>query len=90
MIELPSENVRRWTPRRKAAVVYAVSVGEVTREEICHRYQVSLEEFLSWQRDFESHGQPGLRSTRLQVYHRSPRLPKRRTSRPSARPPRGV
>jgi transposase-like protein len=70
VIELPAENTRRWTASRKAAVVSAVNVGEVTREEICRRYQISLEEFLSWQRDYESHGQPGLRSTRQQLYRR--------------------
>jgi hypothetical protein len=68
--ELLSENVQRWTIRRKAAVVNAVSAGEVTREEICGRYQISIEELLSWQRDYESHGLHGLRSTRLQIYRR--------------------
>jgi transposase-like protein len=70
VIELPPENVRRWTARRKAAVVNAVNLGEVTREEICRRYQISLEEFLSWQRDYESYGEHGLRSTCLQIYRR--------------------
>jgi hypothetical protein len=70
VIELPPENVRRWTIHRKAAVVNAVSAGEVTHEEICRRYQISLEEFLSWQRDYESYGLHGLRSTRLQIYRR--------------------
>ena len=68
MIELPSEDVRRWTVRLKAAVVDAVNGGEVTREEICRRYQISLEEFFSWQRNYESYGLHGLRSTRLQIY----------------------
>jgi hypothetical protein len=70
VIELPPENVRRWTVRRKAAVLNAVKAGEVTREEICRRYQISLEEFLSWQRDYQSYGLHGLRSTRLQIYRR--------------------
>jgi transposase-like protein len=69
VIELPPENVGRWTASRKAAVVRAVNAGEVTHEEICRRYQLSVEELLAWQRDYESHGPPGLRSTRLQVYH---------------------
>ena len=74
-IELPPENVQRWTPSRKAAVVSAVNAGEVTRAEICRRYQISAEEFLSWQRDYETHGLHGLRSTRLQIY----RLPSNRS-----------
>ncbi len=71
MIELPPANIHRWTIRRKAAVVTAVAAGETTREEICRRYRISEEEFLSWQRDYESYGVHGLRSTRLQVYRRS-------------------
>ena len=82
MIELPSENVRRWTARRKAAVVNAVNVGEVTREEICRRYQISIDELLSWQRDYESHGLHGLRSTRLQIYYRHRLAARRRDRRP--------
>jgi transposase-like protein len=70
MIELPPINVRRWTIRRKASVVTAVATGEITREEICRRYQISEEEFLSWQRAYEGYGLPGLRSTRLQQYRR--------------------
>jgi hypothetical protein len=69
-IELFSETVQRWTIRRKAAVVDAVNAGEVTREEMCGRHQISIEELLSWQRDYESHGLHGLRSTRLQIYRR--------------------
>ena len=68
MPELPPPDVKRWTFRRKAAVVTAVANEVPTREEACRRYQLSEEEFLSWQQAFESHGLPGLRSTRLQQY----------------------
>jgi transposase len=80
VIELPLENIRRRTVRRKAAIVDAVNAGEVTREEICSRYQVSIEEFLSWQHNYENHGLAGLRSTRMQIYRRlsSPKGPDRR------------
>lgn len=72
--ELPPANVRRWTIRRKAAVVIAVASGELSQQEACRRYQLTEEEFVSWQRAFEAHGLPGLRSTRLQQYRsRSPR-----------------
>jgi hypothetical protein len=72
--ELPAPNVGRWTIRRKAAVVTAVANGVLTREEACQRYQLSEEEFASWQQAFEEHGLPGLRSTRLQQYRgRRPR-----------------
>jgi len=68
MAELPPADVKRWTIRRKAAVVTAVANGVLSREEACRRYQLSEEEFLSWQQAFERHGLAGLRSTRLQHY----------------------
>jgi transposase-like protein len=71
VIELPPVGIHRWTIRRKAAVVSAVAAGEIAREEVCHRYQISEEELLSWQRAYESYGLPGLRSTRLQQYRRA-------------------
>lgn len=66
--DLPPADVKRWTFRRKAAVVTAVANDVLTREEACRRYQLSEEEFLSWQQAFDAHGLPGLRSTRLQQY----------------------
>jgi uncharacterized protein DUF1153 len=71
MAELPPIGIRRWTVRRKAAVVAAVAACEITREEVCRRYQISEEEFFAWQRAYEAYGLPGLRSTRLQQYRRS-------------------
>jgi hypothetical protein len=68
MAELPPPGIKRWTSRRKAAVVTAVAVGVLTREEACRRYQLSKEEFLSWQQAFTAHGLRGLHSTRLQQY----------------------
>jgi hypothetical protein len=80
---LPSPGTKRWVARRKAAVVTAVRCGLITLEEACHRYQLSEEEFLSWQRAFETHGINGLRATCLQRYRsdRSSRLA--RTALPS-------
>ena len=62
--------------RHKATVVAAVRAGRITMEEALHRYQLSEEEFLSWQRVLESHGLPGLRATFFQQY-REPRQPRR-------------
>jgi transposase-like protein len=73
LADLPPPNVKRWTIRRKAAVVTAVANGMLTREEACRRYQLTEEEFVSWQRAYEEHGLPGLRSTRLQQYRGRPR-----------------
>jgi len=82
MGRLPPANTRRWVVRRKAAVVAAVQSGKITLEEACQRYQLTEEEFRSWQRAYEAHGLPGLRATRLQQY-RSPRSP--RPGRPRRR-----
>ena len=72
MDNLPSPNTTRWVTRRKAAVVSAVRNGEITIEEALRRYQLSGEEFLSWQRAFEAHGLAGLRATRVQQYRPGP------------------
>jgi transposase-like protein len=68
MVDLPPPNTKRWVVRRKAAVVAAVRSGAITLEDACRRYGLSEEEFLSWQRAFDAHGLPGLRTTRLQAY----------------------
>ena len=66
--DLPPANTRRWVIRRKAEVVAAVRGGLITLEEACQRYQLSVEEFLAWQRAIERHGLAGLRATRVQQY----------------------
>lgn len=54
--ELPAEDGHRWTLRRKAAVVAAVSAGELTIDEACHRYRMSLDEFGAWDRALRNFG----------------------------------
>ena len=66
--ELPSPDTKRWVVRRKAIVVQAVRSGSISLQEACQRYNLSVEEFLAWQRAIERHGIPGLRVTRLQIY----------------------
>lgn len=41
--------IKRWTSRRKAAVVAAVHSGEITLEAACGRYELSIEEFRTWE-----------------------------------------
>ena len=72
--ELPPGNTRRWVPRRKAAVVNAVREGRITLEQVCERYELSEEEFGSWERLIERHGLKGLRTTRTKEF-RKPILP---------------
>lgn len=65
---LPPPNTERWVARRKAELVAAVRGGLLSLEEVCERYNLSMEEFLSWQRQVDKHGLRGLRVTRLQTY----------------------
>lgn len=71
-VDLPPIGTTRWVIRRKAAVVAGVHSGLISLEEACKRYNLSIEEFLSWQRQIEQHGLLGLRTTRLQDYRRGP------------------
>lgn len=66
--QLPPADTNRWVVRRKAEVVAAVNGGMLSIEEACDRYQLTLEEFASWQRAVERSGLPGLRVTRSQHY----------------------
>jgi hypothetical protein len=67
---LPAADTRRWTARRKAAVVIAVRGGTLTPEEACTRWQLSREELAAWRAAFAVHGVHGLRTTRLQLYRK--------------------
>ena len=48
---LPPADTKRWSARRKAAVVTAVRSGTVSLEEACRRYHLSEEEFCAWERE---------------------------------------
>jgi hypothetical protein len=68
--KLPALNTRRWTIRRKAAVLQALQSGALTLEQALERYALSVEEISAWERDLERHGLYGLRATRVQIYRR--------------------
>ncbi|WP_336960411.1 DUF1153 domain-containing protein [Sphingobium aquiterrae] len=65
---LPPRDTKRWVVRRKAEVVAAVTGGLLTIAEACERYDLTLEEFISWQRAVGRSGMPGLRVPRIQHY----------------------
>ena len=56
--EMPPVNVRRWTVRRKAAVVHAVRNGLLGVEEAAKRYSLSREELQAWERDLDGAALP--------------------------------
>ena len=66
--DLPSPKTKRWVMRRKAEVVAAVNGGLLTIDEVLERYNLTLEEFASWQRAMDRSGMKGLRVTRIQKY----------------------
>jgi len=70
--DLPPPDTKRWVTRRKALIVNAVRAGAISLEGVCRRYELSVEEFLAWQRAIDTHGVPGLRATRLQIYRDNP------------------
>ncbi|HEX3653627.1 MAG TPA: DUF1153 domain-containing protein [Rhizomicrobium sp.] len=69
MADLPPPNLRRWVPQRKAQVVTAVREGVLTLEQACERYDLSFEEFCSWEQTMDHHGIVGLRVADIQ-HHR--------------------
>ena len=74
--DLPPPDTRRWVVRRKVALLEALEAGKITLEEACRRYQLTEEEIRAWQREYQVHGLPGLRATRVQQYRRrEPRQP---------------
>jgi hypothetical protein len=65
---LPPPETKRWTSRRKSAILVAVRTGIIAREEACRRYFLSEEELAGWEVAFDRAGIRGLLVTRLQSY----------------------
>jgi len=53
--DLPSPKTKRWVRRRKTEVVLAVKGGLLSLDEACRRYDLSVEEFASWESAIEKH-----------------------------------
>lgn len=66
--DLPPPDTQRWVARRKAEVVAAVRAGLLTLEQACQRYNLSSEEFHTWEAAIDKHGLGGLRVTRIQDF----------------------
>lgn len=74
---LPPPNTTRWVASRKAQVVAAVQSGLLSLEEVMRRYNLSLEEFYSWQHAMDRAGVRGLRV----AWSQQDRLSRRRNQR---------
>ncbi len=60
-LRLPPPHTKRWWPHRKAAVVTAVRDGIISLDEACKRYELSVEEYLTWKHGVDLFGLAGLR-----------------------------
>ena len=65
---LPPPGTTRWVVRRKAEVVAAVNGGLLSADVVQERYNLSLEELVTWQIAEERAGMAGLRVTHVQRY----------------------
>ena len=54
---------KRWMPQRKAEILAAVRRGSISLRQACDIYELSLEEFMTWQRGDALYGLAGLRAT---------------------------
>lgn len=66
----PGGRPLRWTARRKAAVLLAVTTGQLSIEEACRRYELTEAELAAWLDAFKQFGTAGLRATKLQAMER--------------------
>lgn len=89
LADLPTPGNERWVAGRKANVVAAVRGGLITLEEVCSRYRLTPEEFLSWRRSIDKHGMLGLRATKIQQYRTlsPPEAPLSLAGKPEPSPP---
>lgn len=57
-----SEDIKRWTARRKAAVVMDIIKGKTTTTELARTHDLTVAEVQQWMDDFVSTGTEALRS----------------------------
>ena len=65
---LPPPDTRRWVASRKSMVVKAVAFGLIPQTEALKTYGLSEEEFLSWKKAIQNHGEAALKATSVQKY----------------------
>ena len=69
--DLPPPGTKRWVVRRKAEVVAGVRGGLISLNDALRRYNLTVDEFRSWQRLLDNYGPDGLKITRLKEYRRA-------------------
>jgi hypothetical protein len=68
--DLPLPNTKRWVASREAAVMKAVRIGLISLEEACSLYDLTQDEYSSWQTAVARHGESVLRATALKKRNR--------------------
>ena len=66
--DLPPPTTKRWVAFRKAVVVKAVRFGLISLEEACSLYDLTQDEYCSWQTAVARYGESALRATALKKY----------------------
>ncbi len=66
--DLPDPSTKRWVASRKIAVVRAVTFGLIPLNEALESYDISEEEYFSWETAVKKHGASALKTTSLQKY----------------------
>ena len=66
--DLPPPTTKRWVASRKATVVKVVRFGLISLEEACSLYDLTQDEYSSWQTAVARHGESALRATALKKY----------------------
>ena len=65
--DLPRPGSKHWNGHQKAQVVAAVEGGLISQYEACHRYALSMEEYLTWKVIIQQFGIDGLNASRAQA-----------------------
>jgi hypothetical protein len=66
--DLPAARNQRWVIRHKANVVAAVRGGLISLDDVCQRYSLTMEEFLTWSGAVDRFGISALRATLFQQH----------------------
>jgi hypothetical protein len=69
--DLPPPNITRWVARAKAQVVCAINDGLLSAQDAFERYNLTLEELVSWQRAIDRGGLEGLHASQAKRYRSS-------------------
>lgn len=60
----------RWRAKDKVRALLLVNGGQIPRRAALKLWDISEEEWMSWQGLYRRHGEHGLRATKVQAYRR--------------------